>query len=274
MKEKVFVFIDGPHSKSDIEKVIEVNEVAKSYSTDFEVVASVENRGLSASIFAGIDHVLTSFDRIIVLEDDLVVARNFLNYCNNGLEIYAHDVRIASIQGFTPDVKNMKDEIYFLRGADCWGWATWKDRWSAIERDSKKLLSEIEQKGLQKSFDLDGAYPYTKMLQRQALGQVDSWAIRWHASMFLQDRLSVYPSDTLIENMGQDGSGTHQRASFFVPRILSDFLPEFTVDYVEENIKIRKQLKKFLRKKYGTYSVLSPHKYIKYAKKLISRAFK
>jgi hypothetical protein len=47
------------------------------------------------------------------------------------------------------------------------------------------------------------------MLKRQMNGEIDSWAIRWHASMFVQNKLTLYPNKSLVTNIGFDGSGTH-----------------------------------------------------------------
>ena len=51
------------------------------------------------------------------------------------------------------------------------------------------------------------------MLSVQVDGRVDSRAIRWHASAFLAGGLTLYPGTSLVDNIGQDGSGTHAGAS-------------------------------------------------------------
>ena len=61
--------------------------------------------------------------------------------------------------------------------------------------------------------DLDGSFPYTAMLEDQVAGRNDSWAIRWHASCFLKAMLTLYPGRSLVENIGNDASGTHCSAS-------------------------------------------------------------
>ena len=68
-------------------------------------------------------------------------------------------------------------------------------------------------KVLRYRFDLDRAYPYYNMLSKQRRGKVDSWAIRWYLSVFMRDGLTLYPSQTLIQNIGFDGSGTHSALS-------------------------------------------------------------
>ena len=100
-------------------------------------------------------------------------------------------------------------ETFFLRGADCWGWATWKRGWDLFEPDGRKLLSELERQQLTRSFDFEGSYPYTQMLRDCIAGMNDSWAIRWYGSAFLHRKLTLYPGSSQVQNIGADGSGTH-----------------------------------------------------------------
>jgi hypothetical protein len=96
-----------------------------------------------------------------------------------------------------------------LRGADCWGWATWRRGWAHFNPDGNYLLRELKQQGLLKKFDFDGAYAFSKMLQDQIDGLNDSWAVRWHASTFLANKLTLYPGRSLVHNIGNDSSGSH-----------------------------------------------------------------
>ena len=69
------------------------------------------------------------FDRIIVLEDDMVSSPYFLCYMNEALNLYAQDDRVACIHGYTYPCENKLPEAFFLKGADCWGWGTWRRGW-------------------------------------------------------------------------------------------------------------------------------------------------
>jgi hypothetical protein len=209
---KIFVFVDGPRKVADEEPINLVLSTIERFKSNLNInlIRSVENKGLSASVLSGIDFVLESNSEVIVLEDDLVLANSFLKFCNQGLNHFRNNPLIASIQGYSPILLNKGNGTYFLRGADCWGWATWRDRWQTVERNSGTLLDQLEGAKLSFKFDLDGSFPYTEMLRREFRHEVDSWAIRWHASMFLQNRLSVYPNSSLVLNTGFDGSGTHK----------------------------------------------------------------
>lgn len=271
----VFVFVDGPRNLLESLIVREVIDVAKNEleNSRTEVIVRSENMGLANSLLAGIDQILSEYEEVIVLEDDLVVGKHFLHFCNSGLQIYANTTKVASIQGFTYDMNVLGEDTYFLRGADCWGWATWRNRWKEICRDGVELLAEIHRQNLEKTFDLEGAYPYIQMLKRQSRGEVDSWAVLWHASMFIQNRLSLYPRKSLVENHGLDGSGTHTKNQEEIPRQLTSFKPKIQYQVPVESQIARTNLKRILRKRYSTYTYWSPMKYYKYIRRHLTKKF-
>jgi hypothetical protein len=128
---------------------------------------------------------------------------------NEALDRFADVERVISVHGYVYPVQEMLPEAFFLRGADCWGWATWRRGWALFNPDGQALLDELKRKSLIKAFDFNGAYGYSKMLEGQIKGTNDSWAIRWHASAFLADKLTLYPGRSLVHNIGNDSTGTH-----------------------------------------------------------------
>lgn len=209
-KSELFVFLDGPREESDRVLSDEIRKYVSSLSA-FRSVSLVErdkNIGLAASIIAGVSQTLETYESIIVIEDDIVTSPFFLQYMNDALSTYRQDDAVASIHGFVYDIEGLP-ETFFLKGADCWGWATWRRAWRAFESDGKRLLRGLEEGRLLHDFDLDGAAHYTQMLRDQIEGRNDSWAIRWHASAFLKGMLTLHPGRSLIRNIGLDGSGTH-----------------------------------------------------------------
>lgn len=210
-ESELFIFCDGAKNSQNEEKVNQVRSYARSVS-GFKKVTVFEkekNFGLAESIISGVTEIVNKFDRAIVLEDDLVTSPHFLEFMNEALDLYENDAEVASIHGYVYPVKNKLPETFFIRGADCWGWATWKRAWDLFERNGTKLLAELKEKNLTKLFDFNGTYPYVRMLEDQIAGKNNSWAIRWYASAFLANKLTLYPGQSLVHNIGNDGSGTH-----------------------------------------------------------------
>lgn len=205
------LFCDAAKSPADAAAV----DAVRRYVDSIEGFASVNrvyrqsNMGLAHSIIDGVSRLLRSHDRVIVLEDDLLLSPHFLDFMNQGLRCYQTDDRVASIHGYCYPVQEALPETFFMRGADCWGWATWARAWAHFEPDGQFLLQQLRQRKLLHDFDLDGSYLYSRMLRGQIAGRNDSWAIRWHASCYLRDMLTLYPGRSLVENIGNDASGTH-----------------------------------------------------------------
>jgi hypothetical protein len=128
---------------------------------------------------------------------------------NDGLEMYEHVEEVASIHGYIYPVRTSLPETFFLKGADCWGWATWSRAWEGFNHDGTALLHLLETRNLTTEFDFNGSTGYTQMLKDQIAGKNNSWAIRWYASAFLKNQLTLYPGTSLVQNIGHDGSGEH-----------------------------------------------------------------
>lgn len=208
---RLIVFSDGAQSENKEKKVDEVRSYLATV-TGFHSI-SIHHRscnyGLAKSIIEGVTEVLSESDRIIVLEDDMVTSPYFLKYMNEALDRYAADDRVISIHGWCIPTKAKLPEAFFLLGADCWGWATWRRGWNLFNPNGRELLDEINRRSLRKDFDLNYSYPYVKMLEDQIAGANNSWAIRWYASAFLAGKLTLHPGRSMVQNIGHDNSGTH-----------------------------------------------------------------
>lgn len=204
-------FSDGPKRPDHQAGVDEVRALLRDLDgfRSVRVVERDRNLGLATSIVSGVTEILEAHGEVIVVEDDLVVAPDFLRYMNEGLERYRHEGRVASIHGYRYPLATPSSSAFFIRGADCWGWATWSRAWRVFEPDSRILLDRLKRQRLLRRFDFDGSYGYGRMLEDQIAGRVDSWAIRWYASAFLADMVTLYPRESLVENIGHDGSGSH-----------------------------------------------------------------
>jgi len=132
-----------------------------------------------------------------VIEGEIVTSMYFLQYMNKGLDSYEQEDKVISINAYFYPVENADQftDTFFLKGTDCWGWATWKRGWDLF--DGKKLMHEIRQKKL--GWEFDGYCGFTNMLADQIKGKNDSWAIRWHASAFLKEKLSLFPAHSNLK---------------------------------------------------------------------------
>jgi hypothetical protein len=204
----ITVFSDGAKLPADEAAVAAVRALVASELPNATLVAASANQGLARSIIAGTSNLVGKHGRIIVLEDDLLVAPDFLTYINEALDRYADEPQVMQVSGHMFDVVIGNTPI-FLPFVTSWGWGTWARAWSqfdAAATGSERLGTDI---ALRRRFNLDGAYDYYRMLDQQRAGRVDSWAIRWYWSVFKIGGLVLYPPQSRIHNNGFDSEATH-----------------------------------------------------------------
>lgn len=207
----LFIYTDAARNKADEEQVNKVREVIRHIDgfASIEVIERATNWGLARNIIGGVTEQIRHYGRVIVLEDDLVVAPYFLRFMNDALEVYKDEPQVGHIQAcdFTQDAS--LPDTFLIKFTGSWGWATWERAWQHFNPDGQALLNELESRRLTRRFDFNGNYHFTRMLCRQVEGKNNSWAIRWNASLFLKDILSLNVGRSLVQNRGFDGSGTH-----------------------------------------------------------------
>jgi hypothetical protein len=243
----LFVFSDAARKPEAAAGVEEVRQLLRSID-GFKSVAVVErtsNLGLAASITEGLNELCGRYGRAIVLEDDLATSPHFLDYMNAALERYEPEDRVMQISGhmFLATLHTSADAI-FLPFITSWGWATWARAWRHYDPLARNYPRLAGDPALRRRFDLDGHYPYFKMLQAQQHGRIDSWAIRWYLSVFFRDGLALYPKKSLVRNLGFDGSGVNCNVSDFAQ---GDLDPDFRVNVMPDTVETTAEIQAVYR---------------------------
>jgi hypothetical protein len=211
-ESRLYIFCDGPKTPADREAVLQVQEAVsrERWCGTVEIIRREQNLGLSRSIIAGTAELCRQYGRVIVIEDDLLLAPQFLQYMNAALEGYQAEEQVMQVSGYMFPVDLGADtDAVFLPFTTTWGWATWERAWRHFDPDISGYAELKKSRKLRNKFDLERAYPYFAMLELQRQGRIDSWGIRWYLSTFLRGGLTLYPVQTLVQNSGFDGSGTH-----------------------------------------------------------------
>lgn len=273
-RSDLFVFSDGSKGELDREEVLKVREIIDNI-TGFKLVKvfkSDSNRGLANSVIHGVTEIINEYNSIIVLEDDLITAPNFLEYMNEALIYFENNKKIWSVSGYTPlsryNVLENQD-IYFTGRASSWGWATWKDRWNLNNWNIEEYKEIFKNKKMQMEFNGNGNDLFP-MLKDQKRNRINSWAIRWCYNQFLNKAYTVYPVSSLVTNEGLTGESTHGSMSNQAVKLTCKESFEFC-DYYEST-NISKEFKNhydlklynhvgFLLKNLGLYKIAK--KYIK-----------
>jgi hypothetical protein len=255
----LYVFSDGAKNPAAAPDVAATRDMLRGIEgfKEVKVILRNENYGLARNLTSGISEVLREHESVIVVEDDIVVSPFFLGFMNDALAYYRDEPRVGSISGYCYPLQGDVPETFFIRGADCWGWATWRDRWEVYNADGRDLMDQLRQRKLTSTFDFDNTMSLTKMLRDQIKGKVDSWAIRWHASCFLRNLLILYPGRSLVQNIGHDGSGTHSKDTGTAYGVELSPTPIAVGGIaVEENAAMREAFRNFFQNAYKRSNVV------------------
>ncbi len=257
-ESELFIFSDGYKNETDKKDVLKVRKLIHSIDgfKQIHIVENAYNLGLAENIIEGVTQVVNEYGKVIVLEDDLVTSPWFLTFMNEALDTFENEEKIGHIHGYCyPDLK--LPDAFLIKWTGSWGWATWKRAWEKFNPNGEELLSELERRKLTKTFDFNGNYPYTKMLRRQIRGENNSWAIRWNASLFLNDMLSVNAGKSLVKNIGFDGSGIHSGDEDIWATQLHREKLEIKIPEIKESRAARKAFEKYYAKANGFWAKVS-----------------
>jgi hypothetical protein len=241
-ESNLFIYADGVKDNTQQEAVNEVRNYIRTIQgfKQITLLERSENWGLARNIIDGVTTQVNRYGKVIVLEDDLVVAPYFLQFMNDALEVYKDEPKVGHIQAcdFTQD--SSLPSTFLIKWTGSWGWATWDRAWKYFNPNGKELLQELEERKLTRIFDFNGKYGFTRMLRRQIEGKNNSWAIRWNASLFLKDILSLNVGRSLVQNEGFDGSGTNcGGGGLYASHLYLQPLPVIPISPIEENKEAR-----------------------------------
>lgn len=248
--------------KEEIEQTREVIRIFKEEKSNhflsIEIHEATSNKGLAKSVREGITAQINTYEKIIVLEDDIVPQKGFLKYMNEALNKYENEEKVWGISAYAYPLKNptqVRQETFFLPINSSWGWATWKRTWDKIDFDIENIFQKFNQHSLTAKEYNFGNYYYYEILEAQREQKVDSWAVFLMASLFLEKGWFLFPKYSIAKNTGFDNTGTHcTEEDIFFNTPLVDFVEVKTIPLTIEN-EGKKEVEKTLKKQFGKPSL-------------------
>jgi hypothetical protein len=252
-ESRLFIFSDGFKSAEDEVKVLEVRELLKNIDgfKSVEVVERKENMGLANSVIAGVSRLVKDYKQVIVMEDDLITSPYTLTYFNEALDRYRNEDQVMHIGAYMYPLKeNNIPESFFYRAATSWGWATWDRAWQHFQPNIDPLMSQFDAKK-RSDFYIENKMNFWKQMQDFKAGKNNSWAIRWYASIFLKGGLTLNPAQSLVNNIGHDGTGIHSGINDIYNVIINPKpISEYPVE-IKENKAAYETIREFLSTRKG-----------------------
>jgi GT2 family glycosyltransferase len=253
-ESRLFIFSDGAKTPEEEENVREVRELLK-HADGFksvEIIERKQNMGLAESVIAGVTRLVKDYKQVIVFEDDLVSSPYTLTYFNDALNRYRKEERVMHIGAYMYHLQENKlPESFFYRAATSWGWATWERAWDHFEPDIDRLIKQFDAKK-RADFSIDHQMNFWKQMKDFKNGKNNSWAIRWYASIFLKGGLTLNPSQSLVNNIGHDGTGVHSGINDIYNVIINPKPVKVFPEVIEENKEAYEAIRNFLSKRKGS----------------------
>jgi len=251
-KSMMFIYSDGYKNDTDAPGVAQVRNYIHEIRgfNKVEIIERKKNLGLAKSVISGVSEILNYYDKVIVVEDDVITVPSFLTFMNNSLEYYQPDNKIFSVSGYRYPIKipgTYNKDVFISKRSSSWGWATWKDRWEKVDWEIKDYKNFTKDKDVQSIFN-KGGDDLTGMLVSQIKGKIDSWAIRWAYAHFKNDAYCLFPVKALCKNIGTDSSGTHSATSKKFNVVLRDCGDEIKLTHdLELNEEIMQSIRDFFK---------------------------
>ncbi len=213
---KLFIMADGPRPgiPEDISKCLETRKILNRVDWECEVKTLFfeDNRGCGRAVVEGINWFFYNVEQGIILEDDCLPHPTFFRFCEELLDKYRDDERIAMISGdnFQFGRKRTEYSYYFSRYTHIWGWASWRRAWDNYDVDMK-IWPEIRDGGWLE--DLLGAkksvWYWKYIFENVYKGKIDTWDYQWTFSCWIQSALTVLPNVNLVSNIGFGSEAVH-----------------------------------------------------------------
>ena len=262
-ESELFIYSDEAKNDDARKSVDEVREYIDKIDgfQKVTVIKREKNWGLADSIIDGVTKIVNEYGKIIVLEDDLVTSPYFLKFMNEALEFYKDEKKVWHISGWNPPIEtDGLDDVFLWRFMNCWGWATWADKWKYYEKDVDKTIYEFNKEDIKK-FNLDGTEDFFSQVVENQKKKINTWAIFWYATIFQKNGLCLNPAHTFVENIGQDGSGMHcGKNEAYTSTLSFNQNIDFT-KILNENDEAFKRIRKFYKNKKNPFIIRGINKF-------------
>lgn len=245
----LYIYCDGPKENASAEqrrKIAAVRQTVRKrqWCKEVHIVEAEKNKGLAANIVDAVTEIVNQYGRVITLEDDIITSVGFLRYMNDALEMYKDDEQVMHISSYMwPHSKRLPDTFFYEVPYPGGGWATWQRAWQHYSDDTTALYSYWCTRW--DAFNKFGGDYLQKQLEANQRGIMKTWFIKWHAVMLQRGALTLYPGESLTNNIGFDSQATN---CFETNKF--DVIP---IDYVRVERKPIKENKRAAREIYAFY---------------------
>lgn len=236
---------------------VDVTEVAEKFLWRFgnkRIINHTKNMGLKNHVlFCG--DLTNEYDNVVILEDDLIVAPNLANYCEQvlsfydntddiaGFSLYTHQKNIENNLPFIPLKTN--SDVFLVQYAMSWGQIWTRKQWNSF-----KYWLEIED---------DNDFSKNILPSHLSTWSDKSW-LKHHIKYCIEkEKFFVYPYQSLTSNSSEVGTHSNVTNSDF--QVPLEYIVNNEKKYLYDEVKKLEKydsffenttrLSKFINEKYG-----------------------
>ena len=211
----LIISIDGPRLNNNVDKFEHDNIVYNlkniDWNCDLLLIKREINLGCKRNMIESITEAFSKHSELIILEDDVIPDLDFFNYMNKMMTKFRNSHDVFLISGYT-SIQEKLTEFKYRRSRvpEVWGWGTWKRSWEKYEPNPKnshifKIISHEAMQSL--SFLYFILLGIRILLAKYRL--IDTWDYQLYFSLLRTSSNTIIPTNSLVENLGFDGRGTH-----------------------------------------------------------------
>jgi len=241
----LYIALDFPPSDIYVEDYLEIKEFINEIDgfQKVEVIKRNENYGSRRNFLEARDYLFKKYDCVITSEDDNEFSENFLSFMNHGLKTYKDNPSILSICGYMYPINNARvsNQQFLYNGFSAWGWATWKEKYENLNFDINEISNFFKNSSNVKSIKNRTLRNHLKQCIKNGMITSDSYMCFYQIK---NDMYSVFPKETLVRNMGNDGSGKHCSENLKMHEIYKSqkYMNSFSENLMFNEIKVDHKL--------------------------------
>ena len=214
------IAIDGPRFTVESDKDLVRKTADVAYQVDWEADLSVHlhpnNLGITEAIPWAVSWVLEQFDRVIVIEDDVTVGHQFLEFASAALTYWEDDSSTFAISGYNmvpqSNISTPHLAARYSKLPHSYAWATWRRAWVLFDSQMRWAQNQNLRSLQRKTGSLIRAIRWQQLFRHVRHNRVTTWDYQWVQSIWAHDGRVVVPNHNLIEYHGQT-DGTHTERS-------------------------------------------------------------
>lgn len=226
--EELYVFKDGPRPLNEEDRILggQIKEIISTIDWPCRVVTNYMNNNLGCGFgpYSAISWAFQYTERLIILEDDCIPTRAFIDFCNYLLEKYKDDSKVRHISGYSQFENAEVFERYdyvFTQYAPTWGWATWKRVWDDFDMQERLIKPFFKKGGFTNQFSSRKESRYFNQYYWNRVSPLyemtHSWDYQYAVHSKMNGALSIVPAKNLIRYIGDIGTHSSGNNSLELP---------------------------------------------------------